>query len=158
MSRARWISLAGFVGVCLGVGGLGALSTTSEVAGWYQTIDKPSWTPPDSVFGPVWTVLYVLMGVAAWLVWCTSGFYAARTAWTLFTLQLVLNGAWSFIFFGLHQPAWAFIELLCLWVVIALTIAVFFNHRPAAGWLLLPYLAWVTFAAVLNFSIWTLNA
>lgn len=156
--RNRWIALAGFVGVCLGVGGLGALATTPEITGWYQAIAKPSWTPPDFVFGPVWTALYVLMGIAAWLVWRTSGFLAARTALILFGVQLILNGGWSWLFFGLHQPGWAFIELVFLWIAIAATTGAFFGHHRTAGWLLTPYLAWVSFAGVLNFAIWALNA
>jgi translocator protein len=110
-----------------------------------------------SVFGPVWTTLYVLMGIAAWLVWTTAGFRTARTALMLFALQLLLNGAWSWLFFGLHEPGWAFLDIVGLWIAIAATTVAFFGHRQTAGWLLMPYLAWVSFAGMLNFAIWTLN-
>jgi len=156
--RTRWIGLAVFIVVCLGAGGLGAVATTPEIEGWYRTIEKPSWNPPDWIFGPVWTTLFVLMAIAAWLVWKPAGFKAAATPLSLFAIQLMLNVAWSWIFFGLHQPGWAFVEILVLWLTILATTVAFFRCSQLAGWLLVPYLAWVSFAAVLNFSIWRLNA
>jgi tryptophan-rich sensory protein len=143
--------------LCLGAGGIGAWATTSEIQTWYRTIDKPSWNPPDAVFGPVWTVLYLLMATAAWLVWRSGELSATRIALGWFAVQLVLNTLWSFLFFGMHQPGWAFAELLLLWLVIAATAAQFFSHSRPAGWLMMPYLAWVTFAGALNFAIWQLN-
>ena len=156
--RTRWIGLVIFIAVCLGAGGLGAIATTPEIEGWYRTIEKPSWNPPDWIFGPVWTTLFILMAVAAWFVWRSAGFAAAAMPLTLFAVQLVLNIAWSWIFFGLHQPGWAFAEIVLLWLAIAATTATFFRSSPLAGWLMLPYLAWVSFAAVLNFTIWRMNA
>ncbi|MFO0905742.1 MAG: TspO/MBR family protein [Pirellulales bacterium] len=156
-STTRWIGLVFFLVVCLGAGGLGALATTPEIEGWYKTLAKPSWNPPDYVFGPVWTTLYVLMAVAAWLVWKPAGFRAAAMPLALFGGQVVLNIAWSFIFFGLHQPGWAFVEIVILWLAIVATTASFFRCSQIAGWLLAPYLAWVSFAALLNMAIWRIN-
>jgi tryptophan-rich sensory protein len=153
----RWIGLVVFIAVCLGAGSLGAIATTPEIDGWYSTLAKPTWNPPASVFGPVWTTLYVLMALAAWLVWKPAGFQAAAMPLTLFGGQLVLNVAWSWIFFGMHQPGWAFVEIVILWLAIAATTWAFFRRSQLAGWLLAPYLAWVSFAAVLNFTIWRLN-
>jgi tryptophan-rich sensory protein len=124
---------------------------------WYKNLAKPWWTPPDWLFGPVWTLLYLFMGVAAWLVWRRGGFQEARGALALFLVQLLLNALWSWVFFGLQQPGWAFLELSLLWLAIAATLAAFWRLVPAAGWLLAPYLAWVSFAGVLNFALWHLN-
>lgn len=156
--RIRWIGLVVFLVVCLGAGGLGAVATTPEIEGWYKTIEKPAWNPPDWIFGPVWTTLYILMAIAAWFVWRPAGFKAAAIPLSLFALQLLLNIAWSWIFFGMHQPGWAFAEIMVLWLAIVATIVTFFRCSCVAGWLLVPYLAWVSFAAVLNFTIWRLNA
>ena len=153
----RWIGLAVFILVCLGAGGLGAIATTPDIDGWYTTLTKPTWNPPDSVFGPVWTTLFILMGIAAWLVWKPEGFKHAAVPMTLFAVQLVLNISWSWIFFGMHQPGWAFVEIVILWLAIVGTTVTFFRCSKLAGWLMLPYLVWVTFAAVLNFTIWRLN-
>ncbi len=140
-----------------GAGGLGAIATTPEIEGWYATLEKPSWNPPGYVFGPVWTTLYLMMAVAAWLVWRPAGFKTATLPLVLFAVQLVLNVAWSWIFFGLHQPGWAFVEIVFLWLAIVATIVAFLRCSRAAGWLLVPYLAWVSFASVLNYAIWQLN-
>ena len=156
-SKYRMMGLIVSIAICLGAGGLGAIATTPEIDGWYKTIVKPSWNPPATVFGPVWTSLFVLMGVAAWLVWEKPGLKTARLAMAMFAVQLVLNVAWSWIFFRLHQPGWAFVEMVILWFSIAATAALFLKHRKLAGMLMLPYLAWVTFASVLNFTIWQLN-
>ena len=109
------------------------------------------------MFGPVWTTLYVLMGISAWLVWKKKGFDGARTALLLFGVQLLLNALWSWLFFGLHAPGLAFVEMLLLWVVILATLLSFWKISPLAGSLLIPYLLWVSFAAVLNLQIWRLN-
>lgn len=139
-------------------GVIGSVFTASSVKTWYRTLDKPPFNPPGWVFGPVWTALYTLMGVAAWLVWrkgwVTPG---VRAALGVFAVQLVLNGLWSYLFFGLRSPFAAFVELVILWAAIALTVILFFRVSGAAGWLLIPYIAWVSFAGVLNFSIWRLN-
>ncbi len=155
---ATWAGLVAFLVVCLGAGGLGAFATTPEIDGWYRTIAKPDWNPPDQVFGPVWTTLFVMMAVAGWLIWKPSVFKDAGQQLSLFGVQLVLNVAWSWIFFALHQPGWAFVEIVILWVTIALTIRSFAHQSRPAAWLLVPYLAWVSFACLLNFSIWQLNA
>jgi tryptophan-rich sensory protein len=128
------------------------------VSGWYAEIAKPSWTPPGWLFGPVWTVLYVMMAAAAWLVWRTAGWPAARPALILFGVQLLLNAAWTPIFFGLHRPGLAFAEILALWAAIGATLVAFWRVFPAAALLLVPYWLWVSFASVLNCAIWRLNA
>ncbi len=144
--------------VCLIVsfipGWFGAQFTPGQ---WYSTIAKPSWTPPGYIFGPVWTLLYILMGIAAWLVWRQAGFAAARLALLIFIGQLILNGLWSLIFFGWHRPGWAFVDIIALWLMIVVTMIAFWRHSTAAGILFIPYLAWVSFASALNFSIWQLN-
>jgi len=155
--RRRYIGLIIFIAVCLGAGGLGAIATTPEIEGWYKTIAKPSWTPPDYVFGPVWTTLYIMMAIAAWLIWKPAGFKAVAVPLVLFAIQLVLNVIWSLIFFGYHQPGWAFFEIILLWIAILATMIWFFKRSVVAGSLLAPYLVWVSFAAALNFAIWQLN-
>ncbi len=154
---SRWLGLVGFLVVCFAASALGALATVPQIDGWYRTLEKPSWNPPDFVFGPVWTVLYATMAIAAWLVWKQKGFVDARVPLTLFAVQLVLNVAWSWVFFGAHQLGWAFVEIVLLWSAIVATTAAFFRRSRVAGWLLVPYLVWVGFAAVLNFTIWRLN-
>jgi tryptophan-rich sensory protein len=157
-SRRGPLGLVIAILVCLAAGWLGSRFTTPSLPEWYAGLRKPMWTPPSWVFGPVWTALYVCMGVAVWLVWREKGFAGASVAIVLFVVQLALNVAWSGIFFGLHRLAAAFAELAVLWVAIAVTLVLFWRVRPAAGWLLVPYEAWVTFAGALNFAIWRLNA
>ena len=145
------------MGTCLLVGVSGSLVTATSVRDWYPNIQKPWWTPPSAVFGPVWTVLYLLMGVSAWLIWRSGTGSARRTALLIFVTQLVLNGIWSFLFFGLRSPGWAALEIVLLWCSIVATMLAFARiNRPAAG-LLLPYLFWVSYAAALNVAIWSLN-
>ncbi len=153
----RWLGLVVFITVCLGAGGLGAIATTPEIEGWYKTLRKPAWNPPSAVFGPVWTTLYLMMAIAAWMVWKPAGFKAAMLPLALFAAQLVLNVAWSWIFFGAYQPGWAFIAIVILWLAILVTTVAFFGESKIAGCLLLPYLAWVSFACALNFAIWRIN-
>lgn len=129
--------------------------TTSPA--WYAELMKPSWSPPASLFGPVWTLLYVLMAVAAWLVWREGGWARQRRPLTLYLVQLVLNAAWTPIFFGLRQPGWALIEIIVLWLAILATMLAFARAQRIAAFLLVPYLAWVSFAAFLNFTLWRLN-
>jgi translocator protein len=151
----RWVALGLWVALPLVVGGgIGSLFPPGQ---WFMTLEKPSWNPPNWVFGPVWTLLYVLMGVAAWLVWDRYR-GAAKAALTLFVVHLLFNAGWSAIFFGLQSPGLAFAEILVLWALIVATIVVFWRHRPLAGMLMLPYIAWVSFAAVLNYTIWQLNS
>lgn len=154
-SRNQWLALAGFIVLSLGAGFIGGFATQNSIDTWYATLDKPSWNPPNWLFGPVWTLLYIMMGIAAWLVWKTKD--RIGPAMVLFGVQLVFNLAWSLIFFGLRSPGWALIEVVFLWGSVLLTMLAFFGRQTVAGWLFVPYLAWVSFAAVLNFAIWSLN-
>lgn len=149
--------LLGFVALSFAVAGVGGWATSSSVATWYPTLAKPAWNPPAWVFGPVWTLLYVLMAVAAWLVWKCRPEAGVGTALRAYFGQLGLNLAWSVIFFGMRQPGLAVAEIALLWLAIAGTISLFRRHSKAAAWLMAPYLAWVSFAAFLNFTIWQLN-
>jgi benzodiazapine receptor len=152
------VSLVVAVVIPLVVGGLGGIATASAIPTWYQGLDKPAWNPPNWVFGPVWTLLYVLMGVAAWLVW-RQGWDnpQVRVALAIFGVQLLLNLFWSLIFFGLRSPGWAVLEIAVLWGFILATTVQFYRLESVAGLLLVPYQLWVTFAAVLNATIWQLN-
>ncbi len=152
-----WAGLAGWVLLALAVGAVAGWLTSASVKTWYPSLVKPTWTPPPWLFAPVWTVLYVAMGVAAWLVWIRGGFRAAKVALSLYLVQLALNAAWSGIFFGLRAPGLAFAEIAVLWLAIALTVSAFSRVSRPAAWLLLPYHAWVSFAAALDFRIWQLN-
>jgi tryptophan-rich sensory protein len=151
------LMLVVFVVVSFLAAGLGGLATSGAVRDWYPTIAKPSWTPPSWLFGPVWTLLYISMGVAAWLVWKSGNTGAVRVALAVFFVQLGLNAMWSVIFFGMHRPGWAAVEIVMLWLAILATVILFWKIRPLAGAILLPYLAWVGFASVLNIAIWNLN-
>jgi len=142
---------------CLLVGVSGSLATATSVRTWYPLLQKPPWTPPGFVFGPVWTVLYLLMGVSAWLIWRDSKGNSRRKALLIFAVQLVLNGTWSFLFFGLRSPGWAALEIVVLWCSIVATLLAFARIRRLAAGLLLPYLVWVSYAAALNIAIWNLN-
>jgi benzodiazapine receptor len=152
----RLAALAGFVTICLAAGLLGSLATAPQIPTWYGTLNKPSWNPPSWVFAPVWTTLYVMMGVAGWLVWKKLD-SARGLLFRWFWLQLALNTIWPFVFFGLKQPGWAFAEIVLLWLAIAATLAAFHRTSGTAAVLLIPYLGWVSFAAYLNFTIWQLN-
>jgi tryptophan-rich sensory protein len=145
-----WLAIT-FVAAAIGA------AASINAAAFYGELAQPSWAPPSSWFGPVWTVLYAAMGVAAWLVWRRAGFREAPAALTLFLVQLGLNALWSWLFFGWHRGALAFADILLLWVLIVLTVISFWRVRPLAGALLVPYLLWVTFAAALNYSVWRLN-
>ena len=124
---------------------------------WYASLAKPSWNPPNAIFAPVWSVLYVLMGVAAWLVWRRAGFSGAGVSLALFVVQLVLNALWSYLFFGLHRPDIAFFDIVALWVMILVVTVLFWRVDRLAGGLMLPYVVWVTFASYLNYVLWRLN-
>jgi translocator protein len=145
--------------VPLAVGGLSGFFTTSGVDGWYATANKPSFNPPNWIFAPVWTTLYVLMGIAFYLVWKSTNTTIAvkQTAIVLFVLQLTLNFFWSIIFFKLQLTGWALAEIIAMWIAILLTILWFGKISSTAAWLLVPYICWVSFATVLNYSIWKLN-
>ena len=155
-----WNSLAVpllFIVVCLAVAGSGAIFTASSLHDWYPTIQKPSWTPPSWLFGPVWTILYLMMAIAAWLVWRRREFVYVNSSLALFVFQLILNAAWSPLFFGLKNPLAGLWDIIPLWVAILATLISFWKISPAAGILLTPYWLWVSFATVLNFAIWQMN-
>ena len=140
------------------VGAVSGFFTSSEIPGWYQTINKPTWNPPSWLFGPVWTTLYVMMGVALFLIWKSDASQSVKkTAIILFATQLVLNFFWSFIFFNQHQIGWAVVEIITMWIFILLTIFAFAPINKIAAWLLVPYISWVSFATILNYTIWQLN-
>jgi benzodiazapine receptor len=145
--------------VCQLAGFIGSLFTTPSIPTWYTAISKPSFTPPNAVFGPVWTTLFLLMGISAYLIW-RKGLQEknVKLALLIFIVQLGLNVLWSILFFGLHSPFSAFIEIIILWLVILATFFYFIKISKPAGILLLPYLIWVAFAAILNYSLWKLNS
>lgn len=154
--QAAW--LLGLVAISFAAAAAGAAVTSSSVGDWYQTLAKPNWTPPDWLFGPVWSVLFFLMALSAWLVWRRGGWRASPASLALFGLQLLLNVGWSAIFFGLRSPGLAFGEIVILLVAIAATAVAFWGRSTIAALLLMPYLAWTTFAALLNFAIWRMNS
>lgn len=160
MPRSRLVDLAALallVALCLGIGALGAAVTATSVGTWYGDLVKPSFTPPDAVFGPVWTTLYVMMGLAAWRVWRAADRDTARGPLTLFALQLALNLGWSVVFFGLQKIGAAVATIFVLDVGVIVTTLAFRTVDRAAALLMMPYLAWVAFATVLNIAIWRLN-
>ena len=146
-----------FVGLCLGVGGLGGAVTAESVTTWYATLNKPSFNPPNWIFGPVWTALYILMGVAAWRVWRAADRDTARGPLAVFALQLAVNLGWSVAFFGLRNPGLAVVVILLLDLLVLATALMFRRIDRLAAWLLVPYLAWISFATVLNVTIWRIN-
>ncbi len=143
--------------VCFSAAAIGSLTTTPQIPNWYADLAKPTWTPPNWLFGPVWTILFSLMAIAAWLVWRKHGMKKARRALVWFGIQLVLNSLWSVLFFGWNNPGAAAAEILLLWLTILLTMVTFSKKSKAAGLLLVPYFLWVSFAMVLNISIWQMN-
>ncbi len=139
-------------------GGLGAIFTKETVSTWYQQLIKPSLNPPSWVFAPVWSTLFLLLGLAFYLVWVSPDNTPKRkTALFLFCVHLGVNTLWSFLFFGLRSPFWAFIDILVLWGMITLLVRIFWCVDPRAGIMLIPYLLWVSFASLLNYKIWRLN-
>lgn len=150
------LALVGFLiatYVTAAIGAFGSLNAQQ----FYAELNLPAFAPPAWVFGPVWTVLYGMMAVAAFLVWRRAGWRYASSALILFWIQLFLNGLWSWVFFAWYQGFWAFVEILLLWIAIVATTIAFWQHSKRAALLMIPYLAWVTFAAVLTFSLWRLN-
>lgn len=146
------IAVSEFAGV------IGSVFTISAIPTWYAGLAKPAFNPPNWIFSPVWTTLYALMGVAVFLIW-RQGFDRkdVKIALAVFDIQLILNVLWSIIFFGLHSPAWALVDIVLLWLAIVWTMVVFYKISKPAVWLLVPYLLWVSFATYLNYAIWTLN-
>ena len=153
----RWISLICWLGLCFLVAGISGSWTASEVPGWYRTLVRPSIAPPNWVFGPVWTLLYAMMAIAAWQVWESAASPLHTWGLVLFLVQLILNFAWSLIFFRHHAIGAALVEVVVLWAAIGATMLVFGRVSPVAAWLMTPYWAWVSFATVLNAAFWRLN-
>jgi len=144
--------------VCELAGAIGAIFSVSAIPNWYAALNKPALNPPSWVFGPVWTTLYALMGIAVFLIW-KKGFDRpdVKKAIKVFGLQVVLNALWSIVFFGLHSPGWAFVNIAAMWLAVIWTMELFRRISKPAMWLLAPYILWISFAAYLNFSIWILN-
>ena len=159
MSRSsKVVALIVFLAVTFLAAAIGGYATGTSVSTWYETLQKPAWNPPAAVFGPVWTLLYAGMAIAAWLVWKRrEASEEVRPALTIYFVQLALNTAWSILFFGMRRPGLAFADIVVLWFSIAICVLFFFRISRAAGWLMVPYLAWVSFATALNYSIWSLN-
>lgn len=154
--KRQSLGFLGWTAIVFSAAGVGAWASV-DAGNFYLTLVRPTWAPPGSWFGPVWMTLYALMAVAAWLVWRPGGFWGAPVALALFVVQLVFNAAWSWLFFVKKWGALAFLDILVLWCLIALTAALFWRRRPLAGFLLLPYLGWVSFAVFLSRAIWRLN-
>ena len=150
------LGLIGWLIVCFATSAVGAVASI-QAKSFYSQLAQPAWAPPPSLFGPVWTVLYALMAIAAWLVWRSGGFRINRIALSLFLVQLAPNALWSWLFFAWHHGAFAFADIVLLWILIVATLVSFWRVRPLAGTLLIPYLLWVSFASVLNYSVWQLN-
>ena len=157
MSNIVWYKLIISIIGCEAAGLIGGIFTAKSVKSWFLTINKPSFNPPSWIFGPVWTALYFLMGISVYIIWRKSDTQNVKMALAVFIVQLLLNTLWSFIFFGNQNPQLAFFEILLLWVFILACIIVFFPISQTASYLLVPYILWVSFAAVLNYSIWKLN-
>ncbi len=154
-TRSRQVTaLIAWLVLCFAAAATGAFVTIGQ---WFADLNKPSWNPPSWVFGPVWTLLYIAMAVAAWLVWRTGGWKLRAPALTAFVVQWALNALWTPLFFGLHRVDLALVDIVLMWFAIAATIAMFYRISKPAAYLLVPYLAWVTFATALNFAIWRLN-
>ncbi len=153
---ARIAAIVGCILLCQAAGAIGALTTQTGSSSWYQTLEKPSFNPPGWVFGPVWTLLYALMGVALFVL--IRQWPGSRVAVILFVVQLLLNAAWTPVFFGAHQIGAAMLIIVAMWLAIAATMICAWFVAPAVTWLLLPYLLWVSFASVLNGAFWRLNA
>lgn len=146
------------IGMCLGAGILGSFFTIPSIPTWYATLNKPVFSPPNFVFGPVWTILYILMGISFYLIWTNKAQNKdVKKALSIFLVQLFFNTTWSIIFFGGHQILLALINIVILWLLILVVMIQFYKINKISGLLLIPYLAWVSFASFLNYSIWILN-
>lgn len=158
MKNNRFLKITLAIIICELAGIIGSIFTSPSIDGWYASIVKPELNPPSWVFGPVWTTLFALMGIAVFLIWEKGlSHKGVKFALGIFTVQLVLNIFWSIIFFGLHSPGGAFIEIIFLWLAILATIVSFVKISKLAAWLMIPYIIWVSFAMYLNYSIWILN-
>lgn len=157
MENIKWLTLIGCIAAVLTTGFISGIATAKGMDGWFDTLVKPSFNPPSYLFGPVWTALYILMGIGLYLILQTPASTVRSTALLVFGLQLALNFAWSFLFFYFHRPDLALVEILILWVFILLMIIQFHKLSATAAMLQLPYLAWVSFATILNAGFWYLN-
>ncbi len=158
MLASHYLSLIVSLAICYAAAWVGSAVTRPAIKNWYAHLAKPSWRPPNWAFAPAWTIIFTLMAFSAWIVWNRHETLFVLPALCLFGIQLALNMAWSAIFFGLRRPGLALIEIVCLWVAILATIIQFWRIAPVAGWLLGPYLVWVSFALVLNFAIFRMNS
>lgn len=150
------LGLIGWLTLSFTAAAIGAVASI-EATAFYNQLTQPNWAPPPWVFGPVWMILFALMGIAAWLAWCSGGLHRNRQAFTFFLMQLTFNALWSWLFFAWHHGFFALMDIFVLWLLIAATIISFWRVRPLAGALLIPYLLWVSFASALNYSVWQLN-
>jgi tryptophan-rich sensory protein len=157
MGSQDWLTLVFSLAVCFGAAAIGSAWTASSVKTWYAQLNKPAFTPPNWIFGPVWSVLYACMAVSAWLVWRNAGWSGAKKSFLLFFLQLIFNVAWSGLFFKLRSPGVAMIEIVFLLASVAATAFSFLHFSVTAFWLMVPYVAWVGFASWLNLQLWRLN-
>jgi tryptophan-rich sensory protein len=157
MKNKQWIALLLLVFGCLAVGSLGSLVTMPAIPTWYAFLKKPPLNPPNWIFAPVWTTLYIMMGVAVWLITLLKKSFRRNKALVFFGIQLILNFGWSYIFFGKQLLLFAFLEVILLWLVILITLIKFYRLKPAAGLLLIPYILWVSFATYLTGAVWYLN-
>lgn len=155
-SKHSLLGLAGWLLATFATGAIGAFAS-ANAGDFYTALERPAWAPPAWLFGPVWTMLYVLMGIAAWLVWRARGFAGAGAALVIFVIQLIVNALWTWLFFVWHRGALAFAEIMLLWLLIAANIILFSRTSRTAAALLLPYLAWVSFATTLTFAVWQRN-
>ena len=158
MTKKFFLRVSSAMALCLFIGFLGAMATQTSIGDWYLQLNKPSYNPPNWIFGPVWTLMYILMGIAAGIVW-SKGFYHkwVKTALYHFGFQLLLNAFWSLLFFGLQEPLWALLDIIALFVLLLFTFKWFKIVNDLAAYLLIPYIIWVAFATLLNFEIWRLN-
>lgn len=157
MKPFRFGPLVGFIAVTFAAAALGSAATFQSVGTWYQTLQKPAWNPPSAVFSPVWTLLYIAMSIAAWRAWRKAAPGAGGGVIRLYGAQLILNALWSILFFGMRRPDLALIDIVALWLLLVLGLVRFWRLDRIAGLLWAPYVAWVSFAAFLNFTIWQLN-
>ncbi len=157
MTRREWLGLAGFFLLSFAVSGIGGAITATSVGNWYQTLERSALSPPDWVFGPVWTTLFIFMAVAGWRVWRQQVSQARRQALFVYGLQLALNLIWSFLFFGLQQIGWSLAEIVVLLLVILVNTVLFWRLDRPAGVLFVPYAAWVSYATILTGTLWVLN-
>lgn len=156
MNAKSILGLVMWLLITFAAAGVGAVAS-ANAAGFYEKLSRPGWAPPASLFGPVWTLLYLLIAIAAWLVWKDAGFRGASLALSMMIAQLAANALWTWVFFAWHRGALALVEIIVLWILIVITMTLFWRVKPVAGALFVPYLLWVTFATALTYSMWQRN-